>query len=190
MGSAIAGFLWLGCRAPGPATWLALPLGAVLLVSQAGAQPPTRAGTTPAPAPLAAATSRLAPVPKLQLVLPRVSGAMRHEGPPWLRYWREATVAKEWSTSTDADLRLELPTARLDLGRLSLRSQLDTVPGRERDCLSDCRGAQWSSSVRLKYDVGDVGPLRQAGPQLNLQGARPQGSSTRGFLGGGFGGKF
>lgn len=131
-------------------------------------------------------------MPRLQLVLPAPTAfAARREGPPRFSYWLEAAVPREWRHSPDAELRLEVPTARLELGKLSLSSQLEAVPGRERDCAPDCRAPEWSPSLRLKYDTGDVGVLRQTGPQLELEGARPPGSGRgRRFFGAGFSGKF
>jgi hypothetical protein len=124
-------------------------------------------------------------------VLP-APGAAQREGAPWSSYWLDATLPSEWRHATAGELRLELPTARLELGRLSLTSLLVTVPGRERDCLPDCRDAQWSSALRLQHDLGDLGPLRQTGPQLELRGARPPGNRGRGqgYFGAGFSGKF
>jgi hypothetical protein len=167
-------------------------LTAVLLVGRAGAQPSATPESAPA-APTPALLPPLAPVPKLQLVLPApdVGSSVRREGPAWPSYAPDVTVPREWRNLPDAELRLEVPIARLDLGGLSLSSQVETVPGRERDCVSDCRGPRWSSALRLKYDAGDWGPLRQTGPQLDLRGARPLGNArARGFLGAGFGGKF
>lgn len=168
---------------------LGVLLNVALLAGPGGAQP----SATPASAPPTPAVLPLAPMPKLQLVLPApdIGGVVRRDGPAWPSHARDATVPREWRNLPDAELRLEVPITRLDLGRISLSSQIETVPGRERDCASDCRGPQWSSTLRLKYEAGDWGPLRQTGPQLDLRGARPPGNaSARGFLGAGIGGKF
>ncbi len=159
---------------------------ALPMVGAAQSGPAPAAQTEPAPArPLS-----LPAVPRFQLSPPGAAGASR-EGPPWSSYWRYGKVPEAWRFSTDADLRLEVPMVVLDLGSFSLSQQLETVPGRERDCLPDCRGPQWSTSLRLKYDAGELGPLRQAGPELELKGARPPGrGQSRGYFGAGFGGKF
>jgi hypothetical protein len=132
-------------------------------------------------------------VPRLQLSLPAPAvGAVRQEGSLGLGYLRDAVVPRQWRHFSDAELRLEIPTARLELGRFSLSSQLETVPGRERDCLPDCRAPEWSPALQLEYNTGDLGPLRQTGPQLRLLGARSPGGGQGGrrFLGAGFSGKF
>jgi len=136
----------------------------------------------------------LPPVPSFRLSLPAVSappsaGQPERERSP--AYWQNPLVPREWRDFTDAELRLELETGRLELGRLAITGQLSTVPGRERDCAPPCRGAGWSSSLRLKYGAGDLGPLRQTGPELNLgwTPARP-GLKSHTLLHGGVSGKF
>lgn len=185
---------WPGST-PGPAAALAALLVVSSLGSRASAQASGPQGPSPAPpstAGTAPAQLSLPLVPRWQLVLPAAStGSVRHEGPPGSSYWREATVATEWRHVPDAELRLELTTARLELAGLALSSQLATVPGRERGCLPDCRAPGWATSLRLKYDAGDVGPLRQTGPQLELEGVpMPRSREGRRFLGAGLGGSF
>ena len=136
-------------------------------------------------------------VPSFQLSLPAVSVPanqwlwLQREGSPATAYWQTALVAREWRDARDDELRLELETGHWDLGQLSLTSSISTVPGRERDCGPACHGAAWSTALRLKYDAGDLGPLRQTGPELNVgfTPARP-GTTSQGLLRGGVSGKF
>jgi len=139
------------------------------------------------------ATLSLPPVPAFQLSLPAPPtryGGREQEGSTWPSSVN-AVVPRQWQAVPQDELRLELETGRLDLGRLSLTGHISTVPGRERDCQPDCRGAAWSSSLRLKHDLGNLGPLRQAGPELNvgLAPARP-GMKSQGIVRGGLSGKF
>jgi hypothetical protein len=136
----------------------------------------------------------LPPVPSFQLSLPAPSSSwvwVQKEGSPLPAYWQTTVVAREWRDVPDDELRLELETGRLELGRLVMSGQISTAPGRERDCAPNCRGAGWSSSLRLKYGTGDLGPLRQTGPDLSVgwTPARP-GMKSQGLLRGGFSGKF
>jgi hypothetical protein len=133
-------------------------------------------------------------VPSFQLSLPAPSTSwiwVQQEGSPVLAYWQTTVVSREWRDVPDDELRLELETGRLELGRLVISGQISTAPGRERDCAPSCRGGGWSSALRLKYTTGDLGPLRQTGPDLSLgwTPARP-GLKSRGLLRGGFSGKF
>lgn len=170
---------------------LTLMLGGVPSVERARAQTSVAPSAAAAPPSDAVPPSQLPPVPRLQLTLPTPAGSAQREG-TWPRYWRDTAMPAEWRHATDEELRLELPMARLQLGRLSLGSLLMTTPGRERDCLPDCRTPQWSSVLRLQHDLGDLGPVRQVGPQLELRGARPPGNAGQGrrYVGAGFGGKF
>ena len=176
----------LSCLALKRAAPLALSCAALLVWERAGAQQPPSL-----PALL------LAPVPTFQLSLPAVPPPPnwwlwpQREGSPATAYWQTALVPREWRDARDDELRLELETGRWDLGQLSLTSTISTVPGRERDCEPGCRGASWSSGLRLKYNAGDLGPLRQTGPELSVgyTPARP-GTKAQGLLRGGFGGKF
>jgi hypothetical protein len=173
-----------------PALRHAVPLGlafaAVLASGQAGAQ---QLPSLPA--------ARLPPVPTFQLSLPVLPLPSKRwlwlqpEGSPATADWRTALVPREWRDARDDELRLELETGHWNLGKLSLSSEISTVPGRERDCGPGCRGASWSSGLRLKYNAGDLGPLRQTGPELNVgfTPARP-GTKSQGLLRGGFSGKF
>jgi hypothetical protein len=180
----------LGRSRPGVAL-LTLLLGSALLVERARAQGVVPSAAAPPSHPSLPARLALAPVPRLQLTLPTAAGSPQREG-AWPSYWRAATVPAEWRNATDGELRLELPMARLRLGRLSLSSLLVATPGRERDCLPDCRSPEWSSVLRLQHDLGDLGPLRHAGPQLELRGARPPGNAGQGrrYVGAGFGANF
>lgn len=136
-------------------------------------------------------------VPSFQLSLPVVPLPsnqwlwLQQEGSPASAYWQTALVPREWRGARDDELRLELETGHWELGQLSLTSEISTVPGRERDCEPGCRGASWSSALRLKYNAGDLGPLRQTGPELTVgyTPARP-GTKSQGLLHGGFSGKF
>jgi len=135
---------------------------------------------------------QLPPPPALRLALPAPaapSGWVHPERAPWLTY-TSAVLPREWQDVPDEELRLELETGRVNLGRLSLSGEISTVPGRERDC-PDCRGAAWSSALRLKYHTGNLGPLRDTGPEL-LMGFSPAraGVKAGGLLRGGFSGKF
>ncbi|MEO8185411.1 MAG: hypothetical protein ABI895_41920 [Deltaproteobacteria bacterium] len=147
----------------------------------------------PAAAQSLPATLNLPPMPELQLSLPAPPTQYtwrEQEGSTWLTS-ANAVVPRQWQAVTEDELRLELETGRLDLGRLSLTGHISTVPGRERDCQPDCRGAAWSSSLRLKYDAGDLGRLRETGPELNV-GLVParRGTKSQGIVRGGFSGKF
>ena len=163
-----------------------LALAAVLVARQGEAQQPPWL-----PAYL------LPPVPTFQLSLPAVPLLsnqwrwLQQEGSPAATYWRDALVAREWRYSRDDELRLQLETGHWELGKLSLSSEISTVPGRERDCEPGCSGASWSSALRLKYNAGELGPLRQTGPELSVgyTPARP-GTKSQGLLRGGFSGKF
>ena len=116
---------------------------------------------------------------------------LRQEGSPGTAYWQTALVPREWRDARDDELRMELETGHWDLGKLSLSSEISTVPGRERDCEPACRGASWSSALRLKYKTGDLGPLRETGPELSVgfTPARPA-TKSQGLVRGGFSGKF
>jgi hypothetical protein len=139
----------------------------------------------------------LPPLPTFQLSLPVLllpssqSRWLPQEGSSATAYWQSALVPRAWREARDDELRLELETGRWEVGRLSLTSAISTVPGRERDCEPGCRGAGWSSTLRWKYNAGDLGPLRQAGPELSVgyTPARP-GRKSQGLLRGGFSGKF
>lgn len=176
----------LSCRALKRAVPLALACAALLVLRQARAQQPP---SLPA--------FLLPPVPTFQLSLPGVPLPsnqwlwLQQEGSPATAYWQTALVPREWRDARDDELRLELETGHWDLGKLSLASAISTVPGRERDCEPGCHGASWSSALRLKYNAGDLGPLRQTGPELSVgyTPARP-GTKAQGLLRGGFGGKF
>jgi hypothetical protein len=135
----------------------------------------------------------LPPVPSFRLSLPAPSAhppAVQREGQSLPAYWQAPLVPREWRDFTDDELRLELETGRLELGRLAITGELSSVPGRERDCAAGCRGAGWSSSLRLKYDAGDLGPLRQTGPELNLGWTARPGLKSPTLLRGGFSGQF
>jgi hypothetical protein len=159
--------------------WVAA-LGLALTAAQAGL-------AQPLPALL-----QLPPVPALRLALPAPSGQsgwVHPESAPWLAY-TSAVVPREWRDVPDEDLRLQLETGRVNLGRLSLTGEISTAPGRERDC-PDCRGAAWSSALRLKYHTGDLGPLRDTGPELLVGGSPARaGVKAEGLLRGVFSGKF
>jgi hypothetical protein len=163
-----------------------LALAAVLVARHSEAQEPP-----------AAAAPLLPPLPALRLSLPalplpsnqwRTLPPQADSGSP---YWQSALVPREWRGARDDELRLELETGRWEVGRFSLSAELSTVPGRERDCEPGCRGAGWSSTLRWKYNAGDLGPLRETGPELNVgyTPARP-GTKSQGLLRGGFSVKF
>ncbi len=86
---------------------------------------------------------------------------------------------------------MRVETGRWELGRLSLTGEMVSLPERERDCSPfHCSGPDWRPSMSLKYDAGDLGPLKQVGPRLNLGGALVPGQPARGASGGGFSGAF
>lgn len=170
---------------------VAAALGALLVVigSRAAAQVP---GSQLPQATRASALARLPAVPRWKLDWSAATaGSMRREEARGASYAHGTVLPVEWRHVPDSELRLEVPTARLELGRLAISSQLETVPGRERDCVPDCRAPQWSSVLRLQYDAGALGPLRQTTPQLELKGGRPPaGGLGRRFFVAGVGGKF
>jgi hypothetical protein len=134
-------------------------------------------------------------VPSLRLTLPVVPALPNRESTGlWPRYWQEASVPREWRSATDDELRLDVETGRWQAGRLSVSTEISTVPARERNCRegdSDCRAPAWSSALRLKYQTGDIGPLRETGPELKVLVTPPRpGVRGGGLLQGGFGGKF
>jgi hypothetical protein len=136
----------------------------------------------------------LAPVPEFRLswaapALP-VARALQRPELLWPQYWREPRADKAARDFTDAELRIVVETGRWELGRLSLTSEIVSVPERERDCGANCRGPEWSPSLILKYDAGDLGPLKKLGPSLNLGGTLGPGKPARGASGGGFAGVF
>jgi hypothetical protein len=112
---------------------------------------------------------------------------------PWLSYWHEAAVPAEWRDASDAELRLWLETGALDLGDLSLTTGIRTTPEREREqeCYPNCLGPDWESAAILKYEAGNLGPLQQAGPMLELRGKpHAEGVRGRGLFNVGVGGAF
>ena len=161
-------------------------LGWLLALARPAAAQPVLEPPVPEPA-------SLPPVPVLRLALPvppTPAEWLQREGPTWLSY-TNALVPREYQGVRADELRLELETGRVQLGRLSVTGQISTVPGRERDCEPDCRGAGWSSSLRLKYETGTLGPLRETGPELKLGGQRAgAGMKRQGLVRGGFSGKF
>jgi hypothetical protein len=93
---------------------------------------------------------------------------------PRLPYWRTATVPGEWRYFRDEELRLRVETNHLQLGRLSFSGGMETLPVEERTCYPTCAAdADWESNIILKYDGGDVGPLQQTGPMVEL-GGKPE----------------
>jgi hypothetical protein len=119
-------------------------------------------------------------VPNLRLSTPALlfPSAGQAEGDtlpvPWLRYWQTARVPNEWRYVPDEELRLRVETTRWDLDRLTLSGGIETVPRAERTCYPTCPAdADWEGNIVLKYDGGDVGPLQQAGPIVEL-GGKPQ----------------
>jgi hypothetical protein len=139
-------------------------------------------------------------VPPLQLTPPALlaptpaipEGLAAHQ--PWLHYWHDAQVPAEWRDATDDELRLRLETGNLELGDWAVSTGLRLTPEHERECYAGyrgCRGADWESSVILKYEAGNVGPLQQAGPMLELTGKPPtSGVRGRGLFNVGIAGAF
>lgn len=113
-----------------------------------------------------------APMAELQLSLPvRANlGSLGAEASQrwWPSYWEDSTVSRQWQGVADADLRLNVETAHWELGALSLSTAYVVTPERERLCYPECSGFGASSAIRLKYDFGDLGPLQQLGPELEL----------------------
>jgi hypothetical protein len=101
-------------------------------------------------------------------------------------------VPSEWRYFPDEDLRLRIETTRWELDRVSLSGGMETVPREERPCYPTCSAdADWESNIVLKYDGGDVGPLQQAGPMLELGGKpRAQGVEERSLVKVGLSGTF
>jgi hypothetical protein len=167
---------------------------ALLATTTASAQP--TGGVHPSSPP-----PRLAPVPNLRLTLPPpVLGPGTGLGPPlhsestpapWLTYWMTTHATAAWRGFSDGELRMNIETGRWELGPLILSTQITSTPESERDCHPDCRGPAWSSSLRLKYDMGNVGPLQHVGPELEV-GVTPAEPRTpaKSLLRGGFSGQF
>jgi len=113
-----------------------------------------------------------APVAELQLSLPvRANlGSLGAEASQrwWPSYWETSSVPEQWRGVADADLRLNVETARWELGALSLSTAYLVAPERERLCYPECAGFGASSALRLKYDFGGLGPLQQLGPELEF----------------------
>lgn len=171
--------------------WLEpLLLSAVLALAQrsAGAQPTPRA---PAPEPLPIPSP-----PSLQLTPPSLVdlGSLGSESSQrwWRGYWEGTRVPSEWRAAPDSELRLGVETVRWTLGPLSLTGELAIIPERERLCFPECTGPGSSSLLRLKYDMGDIGPLRETGPELEIGSSAPGDAPSRNplLLGTGFSGKF
>lgn len=146
----------------------------------------------------------LAPVPELRLSLPALLSTVpaRNEAAVgrWPAYWRDASVPSAWRDFTDAELRLEVETWGTQLGPLSISTRLVSTPERERKCHPHCQGQGWSSSLQLKHELGDIGPLRQTGSELELGVTPKAGAKAKGLdsprtvdervIWGGFSGKF
>jgi len=171
--------------------WLSPLLLSVLLASaqrSVGAQPTPRA---PDPEPLPVPS-----LPALQLTLPSLVnlGSLGAEAAQrwWRGYWEDASVPGEWRSAPDSELRFNVETFRWTLGALSLTGELAIIPERERLCFPECTGPGSSSVLRLKYDTGDIGPLRETGPELRIGSTAPGDAPGRNplLLGTGFSGKF
>lgn len=80
-------------------------------------------------------------------------------------------VPQMWRDAPESDLRLNVETGRWELGALSLTASWIITPERERLCYPDCNRTGSSTSLRLKYDLGDVGPFLQIGPELEFAGS-------------------
>jgi hypothetical protein len=161
----------------------------------AEAQPnAVRADAVPGSAPEHTA-SALPAVPKLELSLPPVQtravyqpeSLRRAESPPWPAYWDAVQRLRAWRDAGDAELRLTIETASFQWGDFAVSAGITSLPERERACAPSCAGAAWSSSVILRYPLGDahplrdVGPLRDVAPEIEV-GTRP-GAERRGSPG-------
>jgi hypothetical protein len=137
-------------------------------------------------------------VPSLRLTTPALlvpsTGQAQGDILPvqWLPYWQTARVPSEWRYVPDEELRLRVETTRWELDRVSLSGGMETVPREERTCYPTCAAdADWESNIILKYDGGDVGPLQQAGPMVELGGKpRAQGVQQRSLVKVGLSGAF
>jgi hypothetical protein len=174
----------------------AVLIGTSLMPSRALAEPP-RLSLLPPSLSLEPALA-LPLVPALLLTPPAMlapspTALPPHVHAPWLSYWKTSLSLREWRDASDSELRLRLETGMLELDDWSLSTGIRTTPERERvrECQSSCWGPDWESSVILKYEVGAIGPLEQAGPLLELQG-KPHASGVRerGLFNIGLGGAF
>jgi hypothetical protein len=137
-------------------------------------------------------------VPSLRLTAPTLlvpsPGQAQGDTLPvgWLNYWQTASVPSAWRYVPDEELRLRVETAHWQLDRLSFSAGMETAPEQERPCFPTCAAdADWDSNVVLKYDGGDVGPLQQTGPMVQLGGKpRAQGVQERSLVRVGLSGAF
>jgi hypothetical protein len=177
--------------------WLSPLLLSVMLASaqrSAGAQPTPRA-PDPEPLPVPALPALQLTPPSLVNLgsLPNLGSLGAESAQRWWRgYWEDTSVPSEWRTAPDAELRFEIETFRWTLGALSLTGELAIIPERDRLCFPECNGPGSSSVLRLKYDTGDIGPLRETGPELRVGSSAPGDAPGRNplLLGTGFSGKF
>ncbi|HVZ37130.1 MAG TPA: hypothetical protein VG963_32125, partial [Polyangiaceae bacterium] len=176
---------------------LSSAIGLIAAPSLAQTSSPPAAAWGQLPASLSLPASALPTVPNLQLTAPTwVTASMtkRNERTPalWPRYWLTATLPAEWQSFPEDEWRLRVDTADAESGPLSLSSAIETEPVSERPCYPNCSpGADWHSSLVLKYDAGDVGPLQQTGPMLELAGKpKAQGVQQRGLVKVGLSGAF
>lgn len=165
----------------------------------AEAQPnAVRADTAPSASPEHAA-SALPAVPKLELSLPPLepevpyqpASLRRREGQPWPAYWNAVQRFRSWRDAGDGELRLRIDTAHFQWGGFTLSAGITSIPERERACAPSCAGPGWSSSVILRYPMGDAEPLREMGPEIEV-GTRlgAERGSSPGVVKAGVGGAF
>ncbi len=157
-------------------------LSVVLLGSSpaaAEAQPNAARAELAPGSPAEHAASALPAVPKLELSLPPVQSgagyspqALRAESPLWPAYWDALQSLRAWHAAGDGELRLKIETASFQWGALTLSAGIISIPERERECAPSCSGPEWTSSVSVRHPLGDAGPLREVGPEIEV-GARP-----------------
>jgi hypothetical protein len=76
-----------------------------------------------------------------------------------------------WRDAPESDLRLNVETGRWEVGALTISTTWIVTPERERLCYPDCSRTGSSVALRLKYDLGDLGPFLQIGPELEFAGS-------------------
>jgi hypothetical protein len=92
----------------------------------------------------------------------------------------------------DSELALRIEGFSWSWGNWRFDSGAEMAPAREGDCVAECRIGGWSSRVRLGYDLGTIGPIRNATPFLEVQrkDAKPGKRAGTGLLRFGMDGAF
>lgn len=162
------------CRSIGRALgWV--PGGPFVLwaaLAAAESQPNLSARADSAPSAAPDGTEALPSVPKLELSLPPLPprAVQRVESPFGPAYWDVMQRLRDWRGAGDGELRLTIETGSFEAGGFRLSAGITSIPEHERACAPSCTGTQWSSSVILRYPVGNVGVLSDVGPEIELGG--------------------